>query len=102
MLPIELAPSFAKKIAAETLEAAEDEGLRVKQQEVLRELLMVGKSKKSTLPFFNTITQFHSGNGEMVEDAQFQVHHLPAALHQQLLHGRKLQVRFLTRIGIFN
>ena len=27
----------------------------------------------------------------MVEDAQLQVHHLPAALHQQLLHGRKLQ-----------
>ena len=42
MLPIELAPSFAKKIAAEALEAAEDEGLRVKQQEVLRELLTVG------------------------------------------------------------
>ena len=42
MLPIELAPSFAKKIAAEALEAAEDEGLRVKQQEVLRELLVVG------------------------------------------------------------
>merc|ERR1719245_2608262 len=32
--------SFAKKIAAEALKAAEDEGLRVKQQEVLRELLM--------------------------------------------------------------
>ena len=35
-------PSFAKKIAGEGLEAAKDEGLRFKQQEVLRDLLQVG------------------------------------------------------------
>ena len=95
-----MAPSFAKKIAAEALEAAEDEGLRVKQQEVLRELLMVGNWSNQLSPsLVQSIAQFYSGNGEMVEDAQLQVHHLPAALHQQLLHGRKLQVRFLTRVG---
>ena len=38
----------------------------------------------------------------MVEDAQLQVHHLPAALHQQLLHGRKLPVghaKFSSMVG---
>ena len=33
---------FARKIAGEGLEAANDEGMRFKQQEVLRDLLQVG------------------------------------------------------------